>query len=199
MAARWTPSAPCRWEKGSSTTAAFSRRSRRAATTAMSLTRCARTCAAAAVRQTWITAPGSSWITWQGCERSQGHGGAPQPNERNRRALVLPSRGRPAHGWSADQQPADLDLPGDVRAACGHDSAERRDRRAQQGGSPLCAHGGSRHHGWMEQARATDDVDILVQKRYHKKAVRAVTDAYPELEVTDHPVVTRFVDAGTGK
>jgi hypothetical protein len=46
--------------------------------------------------------------------------------------------------------------------------------------------------GWMEQARATDDVDVLVQKRHHKKAMRAVQQAYPNLKVTDHRVVTRL-------
>jgi hypothetical protein len=53
--------------------------------------------------------------------------------------------------------------------------------------------------GWMEQARATDDVDVLIQKRHHKKAVRAIQQAYPKLQVTDHRVVTRFTDLETKK
>jgi hypothetical protein len=44
------------------------------------------------------------------------------------------------------------------------------------------------------EARATRDVDVLVQKSHHKKAVAAVQKAFPTLRVEEHPVVTRFRD-----
>jgi hypothetical protein len=47
---------------------------------------------------------------------------------------------------------------------------------------------------WLKEPRATRDVDLLVQKSHHKKAVRAVREAYPELLVEDYPAVTRFLD-----
>lgn len=48
--------------------------------------------------------------------------------------------------------------------------------------------------GYRDLPRATQDVDFLVQKRQHRKAVTAIRTAYPELEVEDHEVVTRFID-----
>lgn len=51
--------------------------------------------------------------------------------------------------------------------------------------------------GWRSEPRATDDVDFLIQKRYHRKAVRAIQEAFPTLETTDQQVVTRFVDPTT--
>jgi hypothetical protein len=47
---------------------------------------------------------------------------------------------------------------------------------------------------WLKEPSATRDVDLLVQKSHHKKAVRAVREAYPQLLVEDHPAVTRFLD-----
>jgi hypothetical protein len=44
------------------------------------------------------------------------------------------------------------------------------------------------------EPRATRDVDVLVQKSHHKKAVAAVQKAFPTLQVEEHPVVTRFRD-----
>lgn len=52
--------------------------------------------------------------------------------------------------------------------------------------------------GWRGEARATEDVDILVRKRDHRKAVRAIHEAFPRLQVTDFVVVTRFLDPATG-
>jgi hypothetical protein len=52
--------------------------------------------------------------------------------------------------------------------------------------------------GWRSEPRATQDVDILVRKRDHRKAVEAVRHAFPELTVSDYPVVTRFTDPVTG-
>jgi hypothetical protein len=51
--------------------------------------------------------------------------------------------------------------------------------------------------GWRGEPRATQDVDFLVRKREHQKAVRAIHKAFPLLQVVDLPVVTRFVDLAT--
>lgn len=48
--------------------------------------------------------------------------------------------------------------------------------------------------GWRGEARATEDVDILVRSRDHRKAVRAIHEAFPRLQVTDFAVITRFLD-----
>lgn len=53
--------------------------------------------------------------------------------------------------------------------------------------------------GWRSQARATQDVDILVAKKDHAKAVRVLKKAFPKLLVEDGVVVTRFKDPGTGE
>jgi hypothetical protein len=53
--------------------------------------------------------------------------------------------------------------------------------------------------GWTTKPRATEDVDILVGMRSHKKAVRALLRAYPNLQAEDHEVVTRLRDPDTGK
>lgn len=52
--------------------------------------------------------------------------------------------------------------------------------------------------GWRSEARATQDVDVLVTKKDVRKAVRALSAAYPSLEVNDTPVVTRFIDPASG-
>jgi hypothetical protein len=56
------------------------------------------------------------------------------------------------------------------------------------------AHGLS---GWMEAPRATQDIDVVVGPRYHKKAVRTLLAAFPHLEEYDLPVVTRLRDPET--
>ncbi len=48
--------------------------------------------------------------------------------------------------------------------------------------------------GWMRKPRATEDVDVLVASRGHKKAVKALLEAFPYLEVQDEDVVTRLRD-----
>lgn len=53
--------------------------------------------------------------------------------------------------------------------------------------------------GWMRQARATRDVDVVVRKSDHKKAVAAIGRAFPELIVDKHDVVTRFLDPLSGE
>ena len=50
--------------------------------------------------------------------------------------------------------------------------------------------------GWLEQPRASQDVDVIIHAR-HKVAVQAVHKAFPELTVVDLAVVTRFIDPAT--
>jgi hypothetical protein len=52
--------------------------------------------------------------------------------------------------------------------------------------------------GWRSEPRATQDVDVLVRKKDHRQAVRAIRALYPHLTVQDLPVVTRFTDPATG-
>lgn len=52
---------------------------------------------------------------------------------------------------------------------------------------------------YRSEPRATQDVDVLVTKRDVRKSVRALSEAYPDLEVNDTPAVTRFIDPTTGK
>jgi hypothetical protein len=47
---------------------------------------------------------------------------------------------------------------------------------------------------WLKEPRSTRDVDLLVQKSHHRKAVRAVRETYPTLLMEDYPAVTRFLD-----
>ncbi|HTU88481.1 MAG TPA: hypothetical protein VMF69_00140 [Gemmataceae bacterium] len=51
--------------------------------------------------------------------------------------------------------------------------------------------------GWTGEPRATKDVDVLVAARSHKKAVRALSAAFPHLQAEDHQVVTRLRDPET--
>lgn len=48
--------------------------------------------------------------------------------------------------------------------------------------------------GYRSEARATQDVDVLVANREVRKAVRVLEEVFPYLEVVDLPVVTRFVN-----
>jgi hypothetical protein len=52
--------------------------------------------------------------------------------------------------------------------------------------------------GWTREPRATKDVDVLVGTRGHRKAVRALSAAFPHLRAEDHEVVTRLRDPETG-
>jgi hypothetical protein len=53
--------------------------------------------------------------------------------------------------------------------------------------------------GWRSEPRATQDVDLLINKRQHKKAIAVIQLAYPELIMRDTSVVTRFWDPVTKK
>jgi hypothetical protein len=45
---------------------------------------------------------------------------------------------------------------------------------------------------WLHEARATEDVDVVVFARQVKKVVVTLLDAFPHLEAVDLPVVTRL-------
>jgi hypothetical protein len=51
--------------------------------------------------------------------------------------------------------------------------------------------------GWTRVARATEDVDVIVAARHHKKAVRLLLNAFPQLGAEEHEVVTRLRDRET--
>jgi hypothetical protein len=52
--------------------------------------------------------------------------------------------------------------------------------------------------GWTGKPRATEDVDVVVSQRHVKKAVAALTTAFPDLEVDDQPAVVRLRNRETG-
>lgn len=51
--------------------------------------------------------------------------------------------------------------------------------------------------GWMREARATEDVDVVVAVKHLKKAVRALTAAFTTLEIQDEEVVVHLRDPDT--
>jgi hypothetical protein len=53
--------------------------------------------------------------------------------------------------------------------------------------------------GWRSEPRATQDVDVLVLKSHHRKAVAAIRKSFPDLVSQDLPAVTRFSDPLDGK
>lgn len=53
--------------------------------------------------------------------------------------------------------------------------------------------------GWLQQARATRDVGVVVRKSDHKKAVRAIRQRFPDLVLDEHTLVTRFLDAANAE
>jgi hypothetical protein len=52
--------------------------------------------------------------------------------------------------------------------------------------------------GWTKTARATEDVDVVVTAKHHKKAIRALLAAFPQLELDDHPAVSRLRERESG-
>lgn len=48
---------------------------------------------------------------------------------------------------------------------------------------------------WTHAPRATKDVDVLVQPRHHKRAVKAILAQHPDWQAHALPVVTRIADA----
>jgi hypothetical protein len=53
--------------------------------------------------------------------------------------------------------------------------------------------------GWLDEPRATQDVDVVVGYRQHQKATRALLAVYPHLQVDDQEVVVRLSDPESGK
>jgi hypothetical protein len=51
--------------------------------------------------------------------------------------------------------------------------------------------------GWRKEARATEDVDVVVALKQVNKAVKALCKAFPHLEADDVPVVVRLRDRDT--
>jgi hypothetical protein len=51
--------------------------------------------------------------------------------------------------------------------------------------------------GWTKKPRATEDVDVIVAPRQHKKAVRELLATFPHLEADEQEVVTRLRDRET--
>jgi hypothetical protein len=52
--------------------------------------------------------------------------------------------------------------------------------------------------GWTKAPRATQDVDVLVQKSHYRKAVKALQQAYKDLVIKQLDIVTRFIDPQSG-
>lgn len=52
---------------------------------------------------------------------------------------------------------------------------------------------------YRDEARATQDVDVLVTKKDVRKTVRVLEEVFPYLEVTENAAVARFVDPVTQK
>ena len=50
----------------------------------------------------------------------------------------------------------------------------------------------------MNKPRASQNVDVVVALRQHKKALKLLLAAFPHLEPDDNPVVTRLRDPETG-
>ena len=51
--------------------------------------------------------------------------------------------------------------------------------------------------GWVKAPRATEDIDFVVLTKHHKKAIKALTIAFPTLQPDDQEMVTRFRDKDT--
>jgi predicted nucleotidyltransferase len=51
--------------------------------------------------------------------------------------------------------------------------------------------------GWLKEARATEDVDVVVAAKQVKKAARVLCEAFPHLEAMDLPGVIRLRDRET--
>lgn len=54
-------------------------------------------------------------------------------------------------------------------------------------------------NAWTRRVRATMDVDLVVASRAHRKAVKAIHEAFPDLKAKDRQVVTRFLDPASGE
>ncbi|MBL8798324.1 MAG: hypothetical protein JNM56_30800 [Planctomycetia bacterium] len=48
--------------------------------------------------------------------------------------------------------------------------------------------------GWLKEPRGTEDVDLIVAAKHHKRAVAALLRAFPHLHAVDLRAVTRFME-----
>lgn len=48
--------------------------------------------------------------------------------------------------------------------------------------------------GYTKKPRATVDIDLVIAPKAHRRAMKAIGEAFPLLKVRDLPVVTRFID-----
>jgi hypothetical protein len=53
--------------------------------------------------------------------------------------------------------------------------------------------------GWMDEPRASSDVDFLIARRHHRKAVLALSHAYSGLKIVEDTRVTRLHDPTASK
>jgi hypothetical protein len=53
--------------------------------------------------------------------------------------------------------------------------------------------------GWMDEPRASNDVDFLIAQRHHRKAVLALVHAFPRLQIAEDGRVTRLCDPSANK
>jgi hypothetical protein len=53
--------------------------------------------------------------------------------------------------------------------------------------------------GWMDEPRASNDVDFLISRRQHRKAVKALMKAYPRLQIIEDLRATRLYDPAANK
>jgi len=53
--------------------------------------------------------------------------------------------------------------------------------------------------GYRSEARATEDVDVLVSKREVRKSIRVLEQEFAELKIEEHPAVARFRNAANQK
>lgn len=51
--------------------------------------------------------------------------------------------------------------------------------------------------GWRKESRATEDVDVVVAGKQVKRAVRILTETFPNLDPVDLPAVVRLADRET--
>jgi hypothetical protein len=70
-------------------------------------------------------------------------------------------------------------------------------RALNQGGIKFVLIGAHGIAGWLDEPRATQDVDILVQAN-HRKAIQVLRKAFPDLVVEELSAVTRFCDRSDG-
>ena len=74
--------------------------------------------------------------------------------------------------------------------------SEVTDCLRQAGVEHWCLMGLHGYVGYLPMPRATQDVDVMVPHNQKKKAVKALSERWPELEKEEFPPVVRFYDPG---